>query len=67
MKGSGLQIKKGDWIRFQVLADRRVLEGFVQAVLEGGKEFRVGRRPDGWESGSFRADEIEVLRHQSRH
>jgi hypothetical protein len=59
-------IKKGDWIRFQVLANKVVLEGFVQEIAPDESRIKVGKAPDWPESAWYARNEIRLLKQQSR-
>lgn len=60
-------LKEYDWVRFQLQRpnDRRVLEGFVMELSEGGRCFKMCREPDGNECEWFDLTELEILKTQT--
>lgn len=59
-------VRKGDWIRYQIKSNRIVLEGFVQEVSSDGSRVRIGRAPAPLENNWYSLTEISILHQQRR-
>jgi hypothetical protein len=59
-------LRKDDWIRFQVTANKIVLEGFIQEVSPDDTTITVGKAPLSPEKTSYSLAAITILRHQAR-
>ena len=57
-------LRKTDWIRFQLLHQKTVLEGFIQETSPDGNWIKVGNAPDSPETLWYARSSIEVLDHQ---
>jgi hypothetical protein len=65
LPATGPVLKKGDWIRYQLLQSRMVLEGFIQEMTPD--KLKVGQGPQ-TPGGEWRdRASLRILHHQPRY